>query len=55
MAPRLRTTPKKTARATQDDEVGAAQAKRRPAGERLVIQSAPKRSEADEVMNVVIN
>jgi hypothetical protein len=55
MAPRLRTAPKKTARATQGDEVGAAQAKRRPAGGRPATQPAPKRSEADEVIDAVIN
>jgi hypothetical protein len=55
MAPRLRTAPKKTARATQGDEVGAAQAKRRPAGGKLATQPAPKRSEANKVMDAVIN
>jgi hypothetical protein len=55
MAPRLRTAPKKTARATQGDEVAPAQAKRRPPKTRPATQPAPKRPEADEVVDEAIN
>ncbi len=51
MAPSLRSAPRKTARATQGDEVSAAQANRRPADRKPTTQPQSKPSVADDVVN----
>ena len=54
MPPSLRSTPKKTGRATQGDEGSAAQASR-PSGRKTATQPQPKPSIADDVVNKAIS
>jgi hypothetical protein len=55
MPPSLRSAPQKTARATQGDEVLAAQANRRPANSKPVTQPQSKLSNAEDVVNAAIS
>jgi hypothetical protein len=55
MPPSLRSAPKKTARATQGDEVLAAQANRQPAVNKPATQPQSKLSNAEDVVNAAIS